>query len=162
VSSQGIGYVAAVALGVVFAFSAVAKARDLAGTEQQFEGLGLPRAMFFSRFIPVVEFSIVALLLIVPATGAIAALVTLAFFTTFLIGRLKSGIRVPCACFGASKTTPLSALSIVRNVGLMALAAAALNTDRPVRVSLADIAFVLIFFVVVGGGIRLADSVNKR
>ena len=161
-SSEGIAYAAAVALAAVFAIAAVAKLRDLDATETEFDGLGLPRAHFFSRFVPLVELAIVSLLLIVPSAGAIAALVTLAFFTTFLIGRLRTGVRAPCACFGASRAVPLSPLTIVRNFALMMLAAATLGTERPVHITPADGAVVLVAIAIVGGGLHLAGRVRSR
>ena len=84
------------------------------------------------------------LLLVVPAGGAVAALVTLAFFTTFLVGRLRAGVRAPCACFGSAAKAPLSGIEIARNIGLMALAAVALAAERPVRPTLGDLAVVLV------------------
>ena len=161
-SSEGIAYAAAVVLAAVFAIAAVAKLRDLDATESEFDGLGLPRAHFFARFVPLVELAVVALLLILPPAGAIAALVTLAFFTTFLIGRLRSGVRAPCACFGASRAVPLSPLTIVRNFSLMMLAAATLGADRPVRISPADGAVVLAAVLIVGGALHLAGRVRSR
>lgn len=160
-SAQGIGYAAAVALAAVFAIAAIAKLRDLAATARDFEGLGLPRAVFFSRMVPLAELAIVALLLIVPAVGAIAALITLAFFTTFLVGRLRAGVHAPCACFGASRPAPISVLDIVRNFGLMMLAAAALAADRPTHVTIGDALVVLVAVVAFGGALRLAGSLGR-
>lgn len=160
-SAQGIGYAAAAALAVVFAIAAIAKIRDLDATARDFEGLGLPRAVFFSRMVPLAEAAIVALLLILPAAGAIAAIVTLAFFTTFLIGRLRAGVHASCACFGASKPAPISALGIMRNFGLMMLGAAALAADRPTHISIGDALLVVIAVMLVGGGLRLAGNLGR-
>lgn len=159
---SGLGYAAAVALAAIFALAAIAKARDLEATEQDFTALGVPRPAFFARFVPIAEFSIVILLLIVPPAGAIAALVTLAFFTTFLIGRLRAGVRVPCACFGAAKARPISAVDIARNFGLMILAGASLGTDRPTKVTLADLIVILVGIGAAIGALRVADRVRSR
>jgi uncharacterized membrane protein YphA (DoxX/SURF4 family) len=161
VSAQGIGYAAAVALAAVFAIAAVAKLRDLDATARDFEGLGLPRAVFFSRMVPLAELSIVALLLIVPAAGAIAALFALAFFTTVLIGRLRAGVHAPCACFGASRPRPISRRDIVRNFGMMMLAAASLAADRPAHITLGDALVVLAAVVLFGGALRLTDNLQR-
>ena len=161
-SSSGLGYAAAVALAVIFALAAIAKLRDLDTTERDFTALGVPRPTFFARFVPVAEFSIVVLLLIVPPAGAIAALVTLAFFTTFLIGRLRAGVRVPCACFGAAKTRPISSTDIVRNIGLMILAAVSLGTDRPSRITVVDLIVVVVAIGAGVGALRVADRVRSR
>jgi len=162
VSSTGVGYVAAVALAAIFAIAAVAKLRNLSATERDFVGLGLPRASFFARFIPLAELSIVALLLIVPPAGAIAALVSLAFFTTFLIGRLRAGVRAPCACFGSSRAQPISVRDVVRNLLLMGLAVVSLATDRPTKISVLDAVVVLAVLLIAGGALHLAGRVRSQ
>lgn len=148
-TASGIGYVAALVVAATFAVAASSKLRDPAGTARDFDALGLPRPRTFALFVPIAELSVVALLVIVPAGGAVGALVTLAFFTTFLLGRLRAGIVAPCACFGSARRDPLSGLEIARNLGLMGLAAAALATDRPVRPTALDV-------VVVGVPVALA------
>ncbi len=155
-TASGIGYVAAVVVAASFALAAVAKLRDLPGTLRDFEALGVPSSDLFVRLVPLTELAVVALLLILPAGGGIAALVTLAFFTTFLVGRLRAGVRAPCACFGAVSRAPLSGVEIVRNIGLMALAALALAADRPTRPTPADLAVVLLPVAVAAGLLHLA------
>ena len=161
-SSTGVGYAAAVALAAIFAIAAVAKFRDIAATERDFAGLGIPRASFFARFVPLAELSIVALLLIVPPSGALAALVTLAFFTTFLIGRLRAGVRAPCACFGSSRAQPISALDVIRNLLLMGLAVVSLATERPTKITALDALVVLAAIAIAAGALRLAGRVRSR
>ena len=161
-SSTGVGYAAAVALAAIFAIAAVAKLRDVSATERDFAGLGVPRASFFARFVPLAELSIVALLLIVPPAGAIAALVSLAFFTTFLIGRLRAGVRAPCACFGSSRAQPISVRDVIRNLLLMALAVVSLATDRPTAITPLDALAVLAVTAVAGGALHLAGRVRSR
>jgi len=159
---SGLGYAAAVALAAIFAIAAVAKLRDVSATERDFVGLGLPRASFFARFVPLAELSIVALLLIVPPAGAIAALVSLAFFTTFLIGRLRAGVRAPCACFGSSRAQPISARDVIRNLLLMALAVVSLATDRPTAITPLDALAVVAAIAVAGGALHRAGRVRSR
>lgn len=142
-TASGLGYAAAVVLAALFAVAAAAKLADPDGTTRGFEDLGVPSAALFARLVPLAELAVVALLLIVPAAGGIAALVTLAFFTTFLVGRLRAGVRAPCACFGAVVRAPLSGLEIARNVGMGALGALALAADRPVVPSAGELAVVL-------------------
>jgi len=155
VTASGIGYTAAIVVAAVFAVAAVAKLRDIPGTVAGFEALGLPQAELFARMVPLTELAIVVLLLVVPPGGAIAALITLAFFTTFLVGRLRAGVVAPCACFGASAAAPLSGIEILRNVGLVVLAGAALATDRPVRPTLLDLLVVLVPTLAFAGVLRL-------
>ena len=159
---SGLGYAAAVALAAIFAIAAVAKLRDISATERHIVGLGLPRASFFARFVPLAELSIVALLLIVPPAGALAALVSLAFFTTFLIGRLRAGVRAPCACFGSSRARPISARDVIRNLLLMALALVCLATDRPTAITLLDALAVVVVIAVAGGALHLAGRVRSQ
>jgi len=142
-TAAGVGYCAAVVLAALFATASIAKLRDLPATLEQFTALGLPRPGVFTRFVPLAELALVTLLLVVPAVGAIFALVTLAFFTTFLIGRLRAGVTAPCACFGATVSTPLSRLDIVRNLMLMALAGLALMATRPIAPPPIDLLAVL-------------------
>ena len=148
-SAQGIGYAAAIVLACAFALAAVSKLRDLRGTLADFTALGVPSPRLFAQVMPLAELAITALLLIVPAVGGIAALITLAFFTVFLASRLRAGVHAPCACFGAMSVHPLSAVDLVRNVGLALLAAAALMPTRPGGVHVID-AFVVGLAVVLG------------
>lgn len=143
-TASGIGYVAAVVVAAVFAMAAAAKLRDLRQTSVDFERLGVPNPEVFARLVPLAESAVTVLLLIVPAGGAIAALAALAFFTTFLVGRLRSGVTAPCACFGAAAKAPLSGIEIARNVGLMVLSATALATERPVRPTAGDVLVVVV------------------
>jgi len=138
-TAAGIGYCAAVVLAAIFATAAIAKLRDLRATLDQFTALGLPRPGVFTRIVPLAELSLVTLLLIVPAVGAIFAMITLAFFTTFLVSRVRAGVSAPCACFGATVSTPLSWVDVFRNVGLFLLAATALIATRPIRPSPIDV-----------------------
>ncbi len=135
-SAAGLGYCAAVTLAAIFATAGIAKLRDLRATLEQFTALGLPRPGVFTRIVPLAELALVTLLLIVPAVGAIFAMITLAFFTTFLVERVRAGVTAPCACFGATVSTPLSMVDVVRNAMLLVLAAASLMATRPVRPSM--------------------------
>lgn len=137
-SAQGIGYASAVVLACAFTLAAVAKLRDLRGTLEDFTALGVPSPRFFAQVMPLAELAVTALLLIVPAVGGIAALVTLAFFTVFLVSRLRAGVRAPCACFGSMTVHPLSGVDLVRNAELAVLAAAALMPTRPSGVHIID------------------------
>ena len=143
ITAGGLGYTAAVVLAAVFALASVAKLRDLPATLEQFNALGLPRAGVFTRIVPLAELSLVILLLVVPPVGAIAALITLAFFTTFLVGRVRAGVHTPCACFGATVATLLSWVDISRNLGLMMLALLALTASRPTAPNVVELVLVL-------------------
>lgn len=139
----GVGYTAAVTLAVLFAVAAVAKLRDPDSTIESFDALGVPNPQATGRLLPLPELATVVLLLVVPPVGGLAALVLLAFFTTFLVRRLRAGVAAPCNCFGDVAARPLSWLAVVRNVLFMALAALALLANHPVRPSWAELAAVV-------------------
>ena len=154
-SAAGLGYSAAAVLAALFATASIAKLRDLPATLQQFTALGLPRPGVFTRLVPLAELALVVLLLIVPAVGAIFALVTLAFFTTFLVGRIRAGVTAPCACFGATVSTPLSRVDIVRNLLLAGLAGLALMASRPIAPGAADLLAMAVLLLVGTGLLAL-------
>ena len=158
-TAAGVGYCAAVVLAAIFATAAIAKLRDLPATLAQFTALGLPRPGVFTRIIPLAELALVTLLLIVPAVGAIFAMITLAFFTTFLISRVRAGVSAPCACFGATVSNPLSWVDVGRNIGLFLLAATALIATQPIRPTPADLAVVT---GAVGGAAILLRVCRRR
>jgi len=161
-SAAGIGYAAAVATAIIFLVAALAKLRNINKTAQEFDDLGLRHPEFFARIVPFAEIAITALLIIVPAVGAIAAMVTLAFFTTFLVGRLRKGVRAPCACFGAISNAPLGPSTIVRNVLFFVLAATSLLATKPVSPSVVDVVVVVIALLIGVGLVRFTDIVIER
>jgi len=158
-TAAGLGYCAAVTLAAIFATAGIAKLRDLPSTLEQFTALGLPRPGVFTRIVPLAELALVTLLLIVPGVGAIFAMITLAFFTTFLIGRVRAGISTPCACFGATVSTPLSMVDVVRNAMLFLLAAASLMASRPTRPTITDL---VALAVAIGGGAVVLRVLRRR
>lgn len=130
-TAAGFGYGAAVVLAMMFVMAAVSKARAVGATEVSFVALGVPNAAASARVVPAVEVVIAIALLAVPSIGGAAALMTLAFFTTFLATRLRAGIRAPCACFGTATTEPLSIVKLVDNAFLVLAAIAATASARP-------------------------------
>ena len=159
VTSAGIGYLAALFLAATFIVAAVAKLRHVGQTADEFDLLGVPGPDAMARIIPVVELAIAVALVWSPSVGGLAALVTLAFFTTFLVGRLRSGVRVPCACFGAAGTAPLSGIEIIRNLGLVVLAATAMLAQDPTVPSALDIA---VMAVAIGAGALSLRAARSR
>lgn len=141
----GIGYAAALVLALLLVVAALAKATNPAETRRSFERLGVPNADAAARLVPLPELAAALLLVLVPAVGGLATLMLLAFFSTFLVGRLRAGVVAPCACFGAASALPLSWLAIVRNAAMAVLAVAALATVRPVRPSVGDVVLVLAY-----------------
>lgn len=138
-TAAGVGYLSALLLAAVFVVAAIAKLRAPDATARSFADLGVPRAAVLARAVPVVEVVIAAALVALPPLGGLAALASLAFFTTFLVLRLREGVRAPCACFGSAGQSPLSVANVVGNAFLMVLAVLALLATAPTRPSVADV-----------------------
>jgi uncharacterized membrane protein YphA (DoxX/SURF4 family) len=158
-TAGGFGYVAACVLAALFVIAAVTKARDVAATRRSFDALGVPNAATFARLVPAIEVTIAVALLLAPPIGGAAALMTLAFFTTFLASRLRAGVRAPCACFGTATAEPLSIVKLVDNAFLIAAGVAATAAARPAMPTIIDVGAVL---VVVGTGVSLHRFLHGR
>jgi hypothetical protein len=143
VTPDGVGYVAALVLAAIFAVAALSKLRSREATVHSFEELGVPNPASAARLLPFPELAASVLLVVVPAVGGMVVLVLLAFFTTFLVNRLRAGVEAPCACFGAPGGRPLSWLTRGRNAMLAVLALAALLTMRPAMPTPLDVIVVL-------------------
>lgn len=111
------------ALAAMFLWAAVAKTLDQDSTRESFETLGLVAPRLLSRLVPIVEVAISAALVFIPAWGGIGAFGLLVVFTAVLIGVLRSGRQVRCACFGSATNAVVSGVSVVRNFGLLIVAA---------------------------------------
>ena len=118
------GWLAGAVLGLVLLVSGVAKRVD-GGWPAAVSALGAPS--WAVAPLPWVEIGLGAVLisgLVRPLAAALAA-VLLVLFTVLLAVNLARGRRPPCACFGSRSRQPISAWSLVRNLGLLALAAIA-------------------------------------
>ena len=142
-TAAGVGYAAAIVLALLFVIAAATKARDVHTTERSFVELGVPHAARFARVVPAVEVVIAVALLGAPPIGGAAALMTLAFFTTFLTTRLRAGVRAPCACFGTATNEPLSIVKLVDNGFLIVAAILATMAPRPTMPAAADLALAI-------------------
>jgi uncharacterized membrane protein YphA (DoxX/SURF4 family) len=153
---NGVGYAAACVIAGVLAWAGVAKWQRPRGTAASFAGLGLPAPQVLARVVPLAELSVAAALVVAPRVGAVAALLLLAAFTVVLAAAVQRGAGVGCACFGstAAASRPVSGVELVRNGGLMVLAAAALGATEPVVPALEDV--ILVSTAVVGGVVALA------
>lgn len=116
---------AAYVLAAVFVLAAVTKARRPADTAREFAELGLSGATVLARVVPTIELGCAAALLLVPAYGGMASFALLAAFSAVLVTVIRSGRVVTCSCFGGVGSRPVSPLTLVRNGGLLALAAVA-------------------------------------
>ena len=116
---------AGVVLALVLVVAAGAKLRRPEATAGELAALGLLAAAPLARLVPLVELATAATLVVAPAWGGVVAFALLAAFTTVLVGVLRSGRVVSCACFGGIAERPVSALTLARNAALLALAAVA-------------------------------------
>ena len=126
-----VALIARLALALTFVVSAIAKIRDADGARKAVRDFGVP-----SGVAPLVAWSLAplelasAVLLLTTdigvTVGAVIAIALLAAFTAGIVVNLSRGKRVDCHCFGAMSTKPLSWWSVVRNGGLMVLAAVTL------------------------------------
>ena len=121
-----VGLVASILLGFVFLVSGASKIAAGPAWPEQARGLGAPS--FVVPVLPWFEIVLGALLVmqVVPVLAAVTALVVLVLFTALIARRLAQGQHPPCACFGTLSTKPLGRGHVIRNVGFMALAVAAL------------------------------------
>ena len=118
------GWLAGAVLGLVLLVAGIAKRVDR-GWPAAARALGAPAWAIAP--LPWVEIGLGAMLisgLLRPWPAALAA-VLLVLFTVLVVVNLARGRRPPCACFGARSHEPISALSVLRNVGLLGLAAVA-------------------------------------
>lgn len=117
--------VANVLLGLTLLWAGVAKL--IAGPlwMQQSADMDVPRVLALP--VPYVELLLGALLVtqLFSPWPAVAAGLLLAAFTVVIVRRIRDGSRPPCSCFGARSTRPLGAVHVLRNLGLLALAAIA-------------------------------------
>lgn len=113
---------AALILAAVMATAGLAKLRRVGLTTAEFAELGVPGPAVASRVVPGIEVALAVGLLIWPPWAAAVAFALLAAFSAWLIGVMRSGRVVRCACFGALSSAPVSWPQLVRNAGLMGLA----------------------------------------
>lgn len=125
----GIASTMAFALALVFAVAATSKALNPKATSREFSQLKVPAPQLVARMIPVVELATVAGLLLRPRYGAVVAVILLVSFTVVIAASLHAGRSVSCGCLGALSQEPISHLTVVRNVGLIAMAVAASATS---------------------------------
>ena len=119
------GALAAIALGLVFVVSSVAKFARPAEWRAQASALGVPRAV--AAMVPWLEVVLAGLLIGQVQRDIVAwvAVAVLVAFTVLLLVRIAQGQRPPCACFGSLSAKPIGATHILRNVALIALGVAA-------------------------------------
>lgn len=113
-------------LALVFLSAGAMKLFSRAGTRQTLLEFGVPRNLIpaLTWLLPVAELGCGAAL--VPSRtagwGAAGALLLLMIFLAGIVWNLSRGRRPECRCFGHLRSSPIGWGSIVRNLGLSALA----------------------------------------
>lgn len=119
-------------LAAVFVRAGAAKLARPTQAATSFVALGVPAAVTAARAVPAAELVVAVALLAVPRAGAIGALALLLPFTAVLTRAVRAGSQAPCNCLGRARTDPVSAVDVVRNVLLLALALVAVSARAPV------------------------------
>ena len=115
-------------LGTVFALAGLAKLPRRAEFEDAVRGYRLVpdrAAPPIARWLPLVELAAGALLLLGLGTAAVAALLGafLVVFTAAVAINLARGRAIDCGCYGAGPSRTIGWPTLVRNLGLLAMAA---------------------------------------
>ena len=140
---SGFGGLAAAVLGLTFTAAAVTKLARGAAWRRTLAAYRLPGGVsrLVASVIPIVELVIVGL--VVVGLGATAGLVSLVALVSFsaaiVVGRVRSGRRLGCGCFGGSTTRDYRVL-LARNLALagIALGAWRMGEDAPLVRSLRE------------------------
>lgn len=135
--SAQLASIAAVLLAGILAWSAAAKWNDRHLTVLRFARLGVPAPATVVPAVVAAEAVSAIALVTAPRVGGVLAGALLIAFTVFLVGAIRRGVTVGCGCFGGTADRPVGAHDLVRNAGLIGLAATAMTTTSLVRPSLA-------------------------
>lgn len=129
-------WVASLALAGVFlaaAFPKIAEPAKFALAIYQYGILPDALVNLAAIYLPWLEITCAAALAVLPAArrGALVLLAgLLVVFTLALALTFLRGQPVPCGCFGGDGESPSTWLSLLRNLGLLGLAALALRATR--------------------------------
>ena len=156
---EGLGYACARLLAAVFVRAGAAKLARPVQTATSFVALGVPAAASAARAVPVLELLVAVALLATPRAGAIGALALLVPFTAVLGRAVRTGSQVPCNCFGAARADPVSAVDVVRNGLLVAVALPAVTAGAPV---LPGAPAVVATVIVAGCGLGLLSTLRTK
>ena len=140
---SGFGGLAAAVLALTFTAAAVTKLARGAAWRRTLAAYRLPagasRLVAFG--VPIVELVIVGLVVVgLGSTAGIVSLVALVLFSAaIVVGRVRSGRRLECGCFGGSTTRDYRVL-LARNLALAGIALVAWRTgqDAPLVRSLRE------------------------
>jgi uncharacterized membrane protein YphA (DoxX/SURF4 family) len=127
-------------LGTVFALAGLAKLPRRAQFEDAVRGYRLVPDRFappIARWLPIVELAAGTLLLLGLGTAPVAGLlgVFLVVFTGAVAINLARGRAIDCGCYGAGPARTIGWPTLVRNLGLLAMAAV-VATEAPAAFAL--------------------------
>ena len=124
--SASLALAARIVVAAALLVAALQKLRAHRRLTGELAGFGVPTGLATPAAVvlPAVEL-VTAVALVVFATSAAPAYVALgllAVFTGAVLANLAQGRHPPCPCFGATSSTPVSTMTVVRNGWLLALA----------------------------------------
>jgi hypothetical protein len=134
VESSSLALAARIVVAAAFLLAALQKLRAHRRLTGELAGFGVPVSLAapLAVVLPAAEL-VTAVALVALTTSPVPAYVAiglLAVFTGAVLANLAHGRHPPCPCFGATSTAPVSAMTVVRNGWLLALAVlATASTD---------------------------------
>jgi peroxiredoxin/uncharacterized membrane protein YphA (DoxX/SURF4 family) len=121
-------------LAVVFALAGVTKLLDPPGSRRALAGFGIPDRLgpAIGLLLPLTELVVAVALIPRPTAwwGALGAFFLLALFVTGIAVALARGKAPDCHCFGQLYSAPAGRSTLVRNIGIAALAGFVLLQGR--------------------------------
>jgi hypothetical protein len=150
-----------IALVVVFLTATVGKLASPGSARRATAQLGGP--MWGAPFLVPAEVGVVALLLVRPAFGTLAAGLLLGGFTVVLVRVVRSGQTVSCGCFGSATSASVSGATVARNLGLMSLCVPAAFAPRIISVAGDTLAAAVVVAAgVISGGLLVSALLQIR
>jgi uncharacterized membrane protein YphA (DoxX/SURF4 family) len=133
---RGLIAVCRVAIGLIFAFAALAKLGDLQGFAAQvhnFRLVPVPLENLLAMTLPWIELvAALALVLGIRARPAAAlAFGLMAVFTVAVALALARGLDIECGCFGTADASRVGLSKIAQNLGMAAIAFLAIGRRSP-------------------------------
>src|SRR5262245_33846585 len=113
-------------LSAVFSVAGITKLADLSGSRRAMIGFGVPRKFAASMALALPLTEILIALALIPLNSAWIAAVAagglLAIFVVAIAVNLARGRTPDCHCFGQLHSEPVGRSTLIRNVGLIAVA----------------------------------------
>lgn len=114
-------------LAGVFGIAGLAKALDRKGSEKALRDFGVPEILVpaFAIVLPLAEIGIAVGLLFISTSwySAIGSAALLTVFTVAMLYQIAKGRNPDCHCFGQVTSTPISNVTVVRNIVLILVSA---------------------------------------